>query len=114
MKIALKYRNGIILLPDELLTVVQWILSVGKPRNALLKLLKANSDATIIEKHSKAAFAKARQIPNDATIKEAMEDLMELQGIGPATASAILALVEPEIFGYMYDETIETFIPKRS
>lgn len=119
-KLGMKLREGNTdnvenyLTKEDLLMVVQWKFSVGKPRHALMKLLISNSEATI-EKQSKASFARARQIPNNgATIKQAMEDLMELKGVGPATASAILALAEPEIFAYMYDETIEAFLPKRS
>jgi 3-methyladenine DNA glycosylase/8-oxoguanine DNA glycosylase len=47
------------------------------------------------------------------TAQEALEHLTVLKGVGPATASAILSLVRPDVYCYMYDEVIDCFENKR-
>jgi hypothetical protein len=108
---------------EELLeAVVEWKFAVGKPRRALMKLLHSNSDDDV-QKCSSSAIMKAQAIPSDeteklddarTTIKEALEELTELKGVGPATASAVLTLVRPDVLCYMYDEVIDCFLPKRT
>jgi hypothetical protein len=109
---------------EELLTIVQWKFAVGKPRHALMKFLTSNSEASVKES-SAAAIAKANSIPpyqsNDVPdddlqeqIKGALQDLMALKGVGPATASAVLSIVRPDVFCYMFDEVIDCFLPKRT
>jgi hypothetical protein len=118
---------------EELLTIVQWKFAVGKPRHALMKLLTSNSEA-FVKESSAAAIAKANSIitippyqnnnddvPSDEDddlqeqqIKGALQELMALKGVGPATASAILTIVRPDVFCYMYDEVIDCFLPKRT
>jgi hypothetical protein len=82
--------------------------------------LHSNSDDDV-QKCSTNAIIKAQAIPSDEIdkldddhIKEAVEELTELKGVGPATASAILRLVRPDAFCYMYDEVIDCFLPKRT
>jgi hypothetical protein len=102
---------------DELLkVVVKWKFKVGKPRLALMKHLNSNTETSVVE-HSTDAIEKARTAAyktEDSTTKKALEDLTKLKGVGPATASAILVLVQPDAFAYMYDEVIECFLPKRT
>ena len=101
---------------EDLLAVVNWKFSVGKPRHALMKHLKSNTETSVRE-NSSAAFAKARNAGTKTALamtKNALEDLINLKGVGPATASAVLALVRPDLFAYMYDEAIECFLPKRT
>ena len=102
---------------DELLkVVVKWKFKVGKPRLALMKHLNSNTEASV-EEHSTNAIEKARTAADKtegSTTKKALEDLTKLKGVGPATASAILVLVQPDAFAYMYDEVIECFLPKRT
>jgi DNA uptake protein ComE-like DNA-binding protein len=96
---------------EQLLEVViEWKFAVGKPRRALMKYLHSNSDDDV-QKCSTNAIIKAQAIPSDEKdkldddhIKEAVEELTELKGVGPATASAILRLIRPDAFCYMYDE----------
>jgi hypothetical protein len=100
---------------EELLSVVSWKFSVGKPRHALMKHLRSNTEDSVRE-HSAAAIAKARgsaEADTEST-KKALQELINLNGVGPATASAILTLVQPDLFAYMYDEVIECFLPKRT
>jgi hypothetical protein len=106
---------------DELLkVVVKWKFKVGKPRLALMKHLNSNTETSVVE-HSTDAIEKARTAAennynktDESTTKKALEDLIKLKGVGPATASAILVLVQPDAFAYMYDEVIECFLPKRT
>jgi hypothetical protein len=110
---------------DELLLVVRWKFLVGKPRQALMKHLHSNTQLSVQE-HSTAAIQFARSIspPKNTpkedftetrdTIKKALEALMNLKGVGPATASAVLSLVRPDCFAYMYDEAIESCGLKRT
>ena len=99
---------------EELFAVVNWKFSVGKPRHALMKHLRSNTEASVRE-HSTAGIAKARGAAETKmeSTKQALEDVINLKGVGPATASAILSLVQPDMFAYMYDEVIECFLPKR-
>jgi len=46
-------------------------------------------------------------------MQEAITEMGKLQGVGPATASAILTLVRPDVFCYLYDEVIDCFEPTR-
>jgi hypothetical protein len=94
-----------------------------------MKHLESNSESSVQE-HSRHSIEIARtEIPDgqqDGTamthvmslskerIKKALEALMNLKGVGPATASAILSLVRPDSFAYMYDEAIESCLLKRT
>jgi hypothetical protein len=100
---------------EELLSVVKWKFAVGKPRHALMKHLRSNTEESV-RKHSAAAIANASEATEADTesINKALKELINLQGVGPATASAVLTLVQPECFAYMYDEVIECFSPKRT
>jgi hypothetical protein len=106
---SLNDDSKIYITKEELFTVVKWKFMVGKPRHALMKHLQANSETSIIEQ-STIAIREAK----DENIKIAIETLADLKGVGPATASAVLSLVAPNAFCYMYDEVIETFLPKRN
>lgn len=106
--------------------IVLWKHSVGKNRIYNVKYLNSNKDESI-KKHSRAAIVMAKAIDikdclesdgslsqNGRTaIQEAIGELGKLKGVGPATASAILTLVRPDIFCYLYDEVIDCFEPQR-
>jgi len=114
---------------DELVdTVVLWKHTVGQLRSANLKYLETNSDADV-RMISKQAIALARKIQlkdclessgellttkGEKAIKEAITTISKpLKGVGPATSSAMLTVVRPDIFCYMYDEAIDCFSNKR-
>ena len=132
--------DSFFLTKEELLKVVEWKFAVGKPRYALMKYLHSNSNA-IVQQHTQRALSFANEIPkvteqnhnhsnddsndddddnnNNSTNKNlkeaAMNELTQhLKGVGPATASAILTLVRPDVFCYLYDEAIDCFLPKRT
>jgi len=48
-----------------------------------------------------------------AAVQEAIGELGKLKGVGPATASAVLTLIRPDVFCYLYDEVIDCFEPQR-
>ncbi|XP_032086147.1 uncharacterized protein LOC116517360 [Thamnophis elegans] len=86
---------------EELSKLMEWKLTRGKFRPRLQQLVAANP-SEMVKEHTKKAF---RQLPD---IEVAIKKLNELKGIGPATASAILAAGAPEIAAFMADEVMET------
>ncbi len=100
---------------ENLLAIVKWKFGVGKPRHALMKHLTSNTERSVQEL-SRSSIAKARRSTESemGSAKKALEDFAKLKGVGPATASALLTLVKPDLFAYMYDEVIECFLPKRT
>jgi hypothetical protein len=85
-------------------------------QNLWLQLLQTNTDNQVVECTTKAVHC-ARKIALDdnrkQVIQEALEHLMVLKGVGPATASALLSLIRPDVFCYMYDEVIDCFEENR-
>lgn len=71
----------------------------GKYRPQLLDLVRINTELAV-KSTSKKAF---RKLPN---LSGAITALTNLKGIGPATASAILAAAFPEQAPYMADESM--------
>lgn len=112
----------------ELDQIVLWKHTVGKNRVYNMKHINANSDESVKE-YSTKAIQLAMEIDlnglvdvNSGTVNQngkksvqaALEVLTKnLKGVGPATASAILTLVRPDIFCYLFDEVIDVFEPKR-
>jgi hypothetical protein len=89
---------------------------------SLVKYLAANSEEAV-KRHSKSAIDLAMNVDacecleedgslsaaGRAAMQEAIGELGKLKGVGPATASAILSLVRPDVFCFLYDEAIDTF-----
>ena len=106
----------------QLHRILNWKFSVGKTRAPLRKLLDSNTDAAI-EKQSQLALSMARAMDTakDGSLSEeakaqvtaALSALTQLKGVGPATASAVLCWVRPDLFCFMYDEVIDCLHPVR-
>lgn len=95
------------LLLAEVSAVMEWKLIRGKFR-PLQKVVDSNASSQVISL-STSAF-KALQSDDWET---AMKNLTQLRGIGPATASALLATVNPHNCPFMADEVIEVTTGKR-
>jgi hypothetical protein len=111
---------------NQLLDLVKWKFAVGKPRPQNLGLLRCNTEDAVKE-CSRNAVQLARNIDMQASvsktgewtthgksaIQNAMNEMTKLKGVGPATATAVLCRVRPDVFCYLYDEVIDCFEPKR-
>ena len=112
---------------SQLMDIVKWKFAVGKPRPQNLGLLRSNAE-DFVKECSQNAVQLARDIQlqdcvseqtgewtpqGKGAIQNALNEMTKLKGVGPATATAVLCLVRPDIFCYMYDEVIDCFEPKR-
>lgn len=82
---------------DELVKLMDWKLTRGKWRPRLLKFVSELSDEEVKDA-SRKAF---KDMPD---LKGALRQLDVLKGVGPATASAILAAYAPDVAPFMSDE----------
>ncbi len=87
----------------ELVRLTEWKMSRGKWRAPNLVLVKGNSAAEV-----RAATAEGLRLMPDPTAPIAR--IAELAGVGPATASAVVAAAEPEIYPF-FDELVAEQIP---
>ncbi|KAK8975295.1 hypothetical protein V6N11_063258 [Hibiscus sabdariffa] len=78
---------------------MQWKLTRGKWRPRLLDFVSSLDDSSV-----KSVSQKAFQSLPD--ISKAISELTVLKGVGPATASAVLAAYAPETAPFMSDEAM--------
>ncbi|CAN9508565.1 unnamed protein product [Ophioblennius macclurei] len=86
---------------SEMVKLMEWKLTRGKFRPRLQQLVASNSEDTV-QKCSRKAFS---HLPD---VQAAVAELSSLKGIGPATASAVLAAGAPEQAAFMSDEATES------
>nr|CAN60405.1 hypothetical protein VITISV_034137 [Vitis vinifera] len=84
---------------SELSKLMQWKLTRGKWRPRLLDFVSSLDEALV-----KSASQKAFQSLPD--ISKAISELTVLKGVGPATASALLAAYAPDVAPFMSDEEL--------
>ncbi|KAC9754819.1 hypothetical protein E3N88_45294 [Mikania micrantha] len=83
----------------ELSKLMQWKLTRGKWRPRLLDFVSSLDEETV-----KCASQKAfKSLPE---ISKAITELTVLKGVGPATASAVLAAYAPDVAPFMSDEAM--------
>ncbi|XP_068219443.1 uncharacterized protein [Palaemon carinicauda] len=84
---------------EELVRLMKWKLSRGKFRPRLVELAGSNSEELV-----KTASQKGIKLALKDKVKDAVKELVVLKGIGPATASGILAACVPEKCCFFADE----------
>jgi len=95
----LKNREHKFITKDELAKLMTWKLSRGKMRPMLPSLIQQNTESSV-EEASRKAFGS---LPD---LSKAIKELSVLRGVGPATASAVLAAGDPESAPFMADESV--------
>ncbi|GAB5364541.1 hypothetical protein AAMO2058_000979100 [Amorphochlora amoebiformis] len=86
----------------DLERIMRWKLARGKFRPTLPGLIRRNSEESV-ESVSKDAI----RIMTAGDTKQALKTLCKLTGVGPATASAILATSYPKTVPFMADEAMD-------
>ncbi|CAN9298930.1 unnamed protein product [Alternaria alternata] len=89
---------------DQVEKIVEWKLKHGTFRPALLGLVQSNEPEAIEEttKRAYAELSKGRSAHPDAI--PALKILVKLRGVGPATASLLLSVLQPVEIPFFSDE----------
>ncbi|KAJ4378413.1 hypothetical protein N0V86_006116 [Didymella sp. IMI 355093] len=95
-----KSKKDTYLLKADVERLVEWKLKHGTFRPTLMNLVKSNS-ADTIKDTTQLAFAP---LNNDADVMRSLKTLTSLRGIGPATASLLLSVYQPDTVPFFSDE----------
>lgn len=102
-------RNPTYMTKEEFLEILRWKMKRGDWRETN-RLRIAEADARVIVQSARDAFAAARDLSADVLTaskeyKKPIQIFSELDGVGPATASAALAAYRPDLYPF-FDEWI--------
>ena len=86
---------------NQLERLMKWKLRRGMFRPTLMGLIKRNENKSVVDV-TKSGFQAAR-----LDVCEGLDILCKLQGVGPATASAILSVYLPMEVPFMSDEAMD-------
>ena len=93
---------------SELVTLVDWKLKHGTYRPNLAKLIASNTPSDVQEVTGSAftSYDEKHNLTPGAgrNYRSALRELVKLKGVGPATASLVLACWDPEHVVFMGDE----------
>lgn len=94
---------------DEFLEILRWKMKRGDWRE-YNRIRIVETDARIVKKAAQDALTLARDLDGDIPTaskeyKKPVQILCELDGVGPATASAVLAPLRPDLYPF-FDEWI--------
>jgi hypothetical protein len=100
---------------EEFLEVLRWKMKRGDWREGN-RLRIAGTEGRVIKKAAEEALVAAGTLPADVAtgskeFKYPVQRLSELDGVGPATASAVLAPFRPDLYPF-FDEWIAKQIPQ--
>jgi hypothetical protein len=99
----LERRHPPFIAKEELIEVAEWKMKRGVYRGRNLSLIKKNSEAAV-KSTSEQAFAA---IPD---LRQPISLIGGLSGVGPATSSAVLSAIRPDLFPF-FDEDVAKQIP---
>jgi hypothetical protein len=102
---------------DQLVRLVDWKLTRGKWRPRLLDYAKSAEEGKVSDSSLRcfAILSKHQKNNEDCTVdtlKASMDAIMQLKGVGPATASAILSAADDSV-PFMSDEALSTCLGSR-
>jgi hypothetical protein len=103
LPVAIHARAPMTITHDEMVRVTEWKMARGVWRAPNLVKVKANPSAAV----DAAGRAAAAQL---ATLNKAVGAFTELDGVGPATASAVLAIMDPHRYPF-FDEDVARQVP---
>ena len=103
LPVAIAGRRPARVTHDELVRVTEWKMARGVWRGRNLALVKGN-DPALVERTSAEALAA---IPDP---RAPIALLAGLDGVGPATASAVAAAAAPEVYPF-FDELVAAQVP---
>ncbi|KAK0384078.1 hypothetical protein NLU13_8167 [Sarocladium strictum] len=86
---------------EDVQSLVEWKLRHGKFRPTLMKLVSGN-DPSVVKDTVRTAIQTYRK--NKSNPQAALDILVKLKGIGPATASLLLTVHDPERVIFFSDE----------